>query len=212
VLESVRGGIFFNSGQVCSAMSRILVHRSRYAEVVERIAEMAAGLSIGAGVDNPDITPLVSAEQLERVERMCRTASDEGARALTGGARVADTDGYFMQPTVFADVTPEMEIAREEVFGPVIAALPFDTEDEAIALANGTDYGLVAGVFTRNLDRAFRTAHRLIAGQVFVNEWFAGGIETPFGGTKLSGYGREKGQEALYSYLRTKNIAVRVRG
>lgn len=211
VLESVRNGIFFNSGQVCSAMSRLLIQRSRYDELLAAVADMAGSLTIGAGLDNPDITPLVSAAQRERVEAMCRRAVAAGARAVTGGYRVPDTAGHFMTPTVFSDVRPDMEIAREEVFGPVLVVMPFDTEAEALALANGSDYGLVAGVFTRDLDCALRTSRALDAGQVFVNEWFAGGIETPFGGMKRSGYGREKGREALYNYLQTKNVAIRIR-
>lgn len=210
VLNSVRNGIFFNSGQVCSAMSRILIHESIYDALVGRIVELAQGLTLGSGLDDPDLTPLVSRDQLNRVEAICRKATEEGARALTGGERQGGTRGYFMQPTVFTEVTPGMGIFREEVFGPVIVAMPFSTEDEAISLANGTEFGLVAGVFTRDLNRALRATQKLVAGQVFVNEWFAGGIETPFGGTKSSGFGREKGQEALYNYVRTKNVAIRV--
>ena len=115
-----------------------------------------------------------------------------------------------MQPTVFTGVTPDMTIAQEEIFGPVIAVLPFDDDEEAIQIANGTDFGLVAGVYTKDLDRAHQTADRLSAGQIFVNEWFAGGVETPFGGTKRSGYGREKGQEALLNYVQTKNVAIKL--
>ena len=143
---------------------------------------------------------------------MCQRAQKEGARVVAGGEAVSGSDGNFMQPTVFCDVTAEMEIAQSEVFGPVLAILPFDTEEEAITLANGTNFGLVAGIFTQDLNRALRCSRRLRAGQVFVNEWFAGGIETPFGGVGLSGYGREKGQEALYSYVRTKNLALRIQG
>ena len=140
---------------------------------------------------------------------LCRQAEQEGARLVTGGHRL-NRPGWFLQPTVFADVAPEMTIARTEVFGPVLSVLSFEDEAEAIRLANATDYGLVAGVFTRDLDRAMRAARRLEAGQVFVNEWYAGGVETPFGGYGKSGFGREKGREALWNYLQTKNIALRV--
>lgn len=210
LLSSVRWGIFFNAGQVCSAMSRLLVHRDIYDEVVGRVAELATGLSIGAGKDNPDLTPVVSMQQRDGILKICDEALEDGARLVCGGSAVAGLPGAFVQPTVFADVTTEMRLFTEEVFGPVIAITPFDSEEEAYELANATDYGLVAGVFTQDISRAMRASQALDAGQVFVNEWFAGGIETPFGGNRLSGYGREKGQEALYSYVRTKNVAIRV--
>ncbi|WP_175946297.1 aldehyde dehydrogenase family protein [Caballeronia sp. BCC1704] len=210
VLASVKSGIFFNAGQVCSAMSRLIVHRSIHDEVVDSVCNLARKLSIGPGSQDPDHTPLISATQIERVLAMCDEAIAEGATAVTGGARVADRPGHFMQPTVLADVHPRMKIAYEEVFGPVLSVIPFDTEDEAVEIANGTPYGLVAGVFTRDVNRALRFSRRLRAGQVFVNEWYAGGIETPFGGVGLSGFGREKGQEAIYSYVRTKNVGIRV--
>lgn len=210
LISSVQGGIFFNAGQVCSAMSRLLVQREIYDEVVGRVAEMAQGLSIGGGKDNPDLTPVVSMQQRDGILEMCRQAEEDGARLVVGGHAVDGLPGAFVEPTVFADVTPQMRLFSEEVFGPVIAITPFDTEEEAYELANGTDYGLVAGVFTQDISRAMRASQALDAGQVFVNEWFAGGIETPFGGNRLSGYGREKGQEALYSYVRTKNVAIRV--
>jgi len=210
LLSSVRWGIFFNAGQVCSAMSRLLVHRDIYDEVVGRVAELATSLSIGAGKDNPDLTPVVSMQQRDGILKICDEALEDGARLVCGGSAVAGLPGAFVQPTVFADVTTEMRLFTEEVFGPVIAITPFDSEEEAYELANATDYGLVAGVFTQDISRAMRASQALDAGQVFVNEWFAGGIETPFGGNRLSGYGREKGQEALYSYVRTKNVAIRV--
>jgi len=211
VLASIRSGIFFNAGQVCSAMSRVLVHESIHDELVERAVQLAEGLSVGHGLENPDLTPLISSDQRERVERLCQTGIDAGANAVTGGQRI-DRAGWFMQPTVFTDVRPDMEIAREEIFGPALSLMKFRTEEEAIEIANGTDYGLVAGVFTRDLDRAMHTAQQLVAGQVFVNEWFAGGVERPFGGTRQSGYGREKGLEALDNYLQTKNVAIRLGG
>ena len=212
LLASVQSGIFFNAGQVCSAMSRLLVQRDIYEQVVEAVVRMAEGLSVGLGQDNADLTPVVSAGQLAGIEALCRRAIEEGAVAVTGGEAFADRAGHFMRPTVFRDVTPDMCIAQEEVFGPVLAIMPFDTEEQAIAIANGTDFGLVAGVFTQDISRAMRCTRRLKSGQVFVNEWYAGGIETPFGGVGLSGFGREKGQEALYSYVRTKNVAIRIAG
>lgn len=212
LLASVKSGIFFNAGQVCSAMSRLLVQREVYEEVVAAVTELAEGLSVGIGADNPDLTPVISARQLGGIEALCQRAVDEGARLATGGSAMAGRAGFFMQPTVFRDVEPSMCIAQEEVFGPVLAIIPFDTEEEAIAIANGTEFGLVAGVFTQDISRAMRCARRLKSGQVFVNEWYAGGIETPFGGVGLSGFGREKGQEALYSYVRTKNVGIRVAG
>jgi aldehyde dehydrogenase (NAD+)/betaine-aldehyde dehydrogenase len=208
--NSTATGIFSHAGQVCSAQSRLIVHRSVHDEVVDRLVAKARSLSIGPGIDGNDLGPLISAAQRDKVEGFCLAASQSGASAVSGGRRAGDLPGHFMQPTIFTDVTPDMTIAREEVFGPVLAVLPFDDDDEAIDLANGTDYGLVAGVYTKDLDRAHRTADRLSAGQIFVNEWFAGGVETPFGGTKRSGYGREKGQEALLNYVQTKNVAIKL--
>ncbi len=209
LLSSVKWGIFFNAGQVCSAMSRLLVQREIYDQVVDAVSELAQRQQLGAGLDNAELTPLVSRRQQQQVLSMCDQAVSEGARRVTGG-KAPEREGYFVEATVFADVTPEMSLFCDEVFGPVIAITPFDTEEEAWALANGTEFGLVAGVFTHDLTRTLRATRALKAGQVFVNEWYAGGIETPFGGIKLSGFGREKGQEALYSYVNTKNIAIRV--
>ena len=210
--ENIRWGIYFNAGQVCSAMSRVVVHRSIHDEVVERAVEVARGLEIGPGIDNREGTStmgaMISEGQLERAEGMCRDAAGDGAKTAIGGHRL-NREGCFFETTVFTGVTPDMTIAREEVFGPVLSILPFDDDDEAVKVANGTDYGLVGGVFTRDLDRAAKLARGIEAGQVFVNEWYAGGVETPFGGYGKSGYGREKGREALMNYVQTKNIAIR---
>ncbi|SLN43732.1 aldehyde dehydrogenase family protein [Oceanibacterium hippocampi] len=209
-VASTAAGIFSNAGQVCSAQSRLVVHRS----VLDRLAEMlvarAESLSIGPGIDGHDLTPLISAPQAAKVEGFCLGAEQQGAEAATGGRRIESMPGHFMQPSIYVGVSPEMTIAREEVFGPVLAVIPFDEPEEALAIANGTDYGLCAGVYTRDLQTAHWAANRLVAGQVFVNEWFAGGIETPFGGTKRSGYGREKGQEALLNYVQSKNVGIRI--
>lgn len=206
-IQSLNAGIFYNAGQVCSAMSRVLVHRSIYEETVDRAAALANGLTIGHGRENPGLTPVASARQLDHVASMAAAAEASGARVAAGGAPL-DRPGHFMAATILADVDPRSAVAQQEIFGPVTCFTPYDNDDEARKLANGTDFGLVAGVFTGDLSRAHRLAHGLRAGQVFVNEWFAGGISTPFGGVGKSGFGREKGLEALYNYVRTKNIAI----
>ena len=210
----IRKGIFVNSGQICSALSRVVAHESIHDELVERIADVARAtpLSVGAEATEPmgAMGPMISAKQRDRAVSMVSDAEADGARVVCGG-RAGNLPGFFMEPTVVADVQPDMTIAQEEVFGPVVSVLKYRDESEAIQIANGTDYGLVAGVFTRDVDRAMRAARSLRAGQVFVNEWFAGGVETPFGGYGKSGYGREKGQEALMNYVQTKNIAIRTR-
>lgn len=210
LLESTRWGIFMNAGQVCSAMARLIVTPDLHDEVIDRVTALARGLTIGAGVDDAELTPVVSERQLDRVAGLTESAISAGASAATGGA-VVDRPGYFMEPTVLVGVDPSGSAAQTEIFGPVLSVLKASSTEAAIDIANGTDYGLAAGVFTQDIDRALWTAQRLVAGQVFVNEWFAGGVETPFGGVKRSGFGREKGQEALRNYVQTKNVAVRVR-
>ena len=214
LLESVRWGIFFNAGQVCSAMSRVVAHESIAGEIAERAGALAASLDVRAGAELPkfgaNMGAMASAAQRDRAAKLCRAALDGSARAVAGGGSMA-RDGFFLQPTVLDRVAPGNPVAREEVFGPVLAIQTFRTDNEAIALANGTEYGLVAGVFTADVDRAMRAARDLRAGQVFVNEWYAGGVETPFGGFGKSGYGREKGREALLNYVATKNVAVAIR-
>ena len=210
--NDIRWGIYFNAGQVCSAMSRVIVHESRADELIERAEKVARSLSVGPGIDRVEfganMGSMVSEPQRDRAVRMVETAQAHGARVATGGRKL-NAPGAFMEPTVLADVTPDMEVAQTEVFGPVLSVLSFREDSEAIEIANGTKYGLVAGVFTRDLDRATRAASQLCAGQVFVNEWYAGGVETPFGGYGNSGYGREKGREALWNYVQTKNVAIR---
>ncbi|MEL6700154.1 MAG: aldehyde dehydrogenase family protein, partial [Pseudomonadota bacterium] len=213
--DNVRWGIYFNAGQVCSAMSRIIVHEDRRDEVVENIASLAQGLSVGPGMEREsfgaNMGAMVSEAQRNRAVDMVAAAQAQGATVVTGG-RALNIPGSFLEPTVLTDVTPDMTIAQEEVFGPVVSVLSFKTPEEAIAIANGTPYGLVGGTFTGNLDQAMRDAQSIRAGQVFVNEWYAGGVETPFGGYGQSGYGREKGREALWNYVQTKNIAISIGG
>jgi len=213
--NDIRWGIYFNAGQVCSAMSRIIVHESRHDELIDRAVSVARSLSVGPGIDRPEagatMGAMVSDAQRDRATGMVTRAEGQGARVATGGRKL-NRAGAFLEPTVLSGVTPDMEIAQHEVFGPVLSVLSFRTEAEAIEIANGTDYGLVAGVFTSDLGRATHAARHLRAGQVFVNEWYAGGVETPFGGVGKSGYGREKGREALWNYVQTKNIAIRLKG
>ena len=213
LIDSVRWGIYFNAGQVCSAMSRLIVHESIAGEVRERIVALAESLSVGPGIDRPEfganMGAMISKGQRDRAVGMVARAREAGADIATGGV-APDEAGFFLAPTVIAGVTRDMEIARSEVFGPVLSMLTYQDEPEAIAIANDSDYGLVGGVFTRDIDGAMRVAQRIRTGQVFVNEWYAGGVETPFGGYKKSGYGREKGREALMNYVQTKNIGIRI--
>ncbi len=212
--NDIRWGIYFNAGQVCSAMSRVIVHESRHDELVERAVAIAKSLSVGPGIDRttsgPTMGAMVSEAQRDRAAGMVTDAVAAGATVAAGGRKM-NIPGAFLEPTVLTGVTPDMVIAQEEVFGPVLSVMPFKTNAEAIAIANGTDYGLVGGVFTRDLDRATQATKMIRAGQVFVNEWYAGGVETPFGGVGKSGYGREKGREALWNYVQTKNVAIRLR-
>jgi aldehyde dehydrogenase (NAD+) len=165
-------------------------------------------LSVGHGLKNPDLTPVISETQLSEIETKIVRANVDGATIATGGQRL-QREGYFMAPTILYNVTPGSEIAQEEIFGPV-RIIPFDSHEEAIEIANDTEFGLVAGVFTKNLSIAHKSASALRAGQVFINEWYAGDILTPFGGVGKSGFGREKGVEAFYNYVRTKNIAIKL--
>lgn len=211
--SDIRWGIYFNAGQVCSAMSRVIVHESRRDELVERAKNVAQSLSVGPGIERTEaganMGAMVSEAQRDRAAGMVQEAEAQGARVVSGGRKL-NRPGAFLEPTVLDGVTSDMTIAQEEVFGPVLSVMSFRDDAEAIEIANSTEYGLAGGVFTRDLDRATRVAQRMRAGQVFVNEWYAGGIETPFGGFGKSGYGREKGREALWNYVQTKNIAVKL--
>ena len=212
-INSVRAGIFTNSGQVCSAMSRAIVHEDIHDEVVERAAALAASISVGPGIERSqaglNMGAMINEAQRDRAEAMCQQAARDGARIVTGGSKL-NRKGSFMQPTILDNVDPSSTMGQEEVFGPVISFMKYKDEAQAIEIANGTQYGLVGGIFTRDVNRALSTAREIRAGQIFVNEWFAGGVETPFGGYGKSGYGREKGSEALLNYVQTKNIGIRL--
>jgi len=203
-------GIFFNQGQVCSAGSRLFVQETIYDQTLDELLKTVADTRIGPGIDPVNqMGPLVSRTQMERVLGYIRTGTQEGARLMVGGDRPQGLDrGYFVKPTVFADVDGKMRIAREEIFGPVVAAIPFSDEDDLVAKANSTIYGLVAGVWTRDVARAHRVAHALKAGTVYVNCYHVVDAVTPWGGYKQSGWGRELGPYALDLYTEIKNVIV----
>jgi acyl-CoA reductase-like NAD-dependent aldehyde dehydrogenase len=200
------------AGQVCSAGTRILAHREIASELRARLVAAVQQITLGEAHDGPDMGPLISRVQRERVLDAIATARSDGARVLAGGgAPEGHPSGFFVEPTVLGDVTGSMRVAREEVFGPVIALMEFAYEAEAIEIANDSEYGLVAGIWTEQLGRAHRVARAVRTGQVFVNNYGAGGgIELPFGGYRKSGIGREKGLAALDEYLQTKNVCVRI--
>ncbi|MCP5286876.1 MAG: aldehyde dehydrogenase family protein [Burkholderiaceae bacterium] len=198
-----------NAGQTCSAASRILVQRGVYDEVARRMAERYRALRVGPALDDPDVGPVISARQRDMVNGYLALAAERGVQVMAQPT-LPDGPGYWVAPTLIGGVHGAHRLAQEEIFGPVQVLIPFADEAEAIAIANGTDFGLVAGVWTRDGSRAMRCARRLKCGQVFVNNYGAGGgIELPFGGVKRSGHGREKGFEALYGFSVLKTIAIK---
>jgi aldehyde dehydrogenase (NAD+) len=212
-VQGVANAIFQNAGQTCSAGSRLLVQRRAHDELVARLVDRARTMRVGPGVSDPDMGPIISKKQLETIERYVKIGATEGAAVATGGERPAGADlgnGFYFQPTVLDKVSPDMRVAQEEIFGPVLAVMAFDEVEEAIAIANRTQYGLVTGIWTRDINTAMTVASRVKTGQVYINTYGAGGgVELPFGGYKRSGYGREKGLESLNSYLQLKNVCVR---
>ncbi|MEB3750156.1 aldehyde dehydrogenase family protein [Geobacillus sp. FSL W8-0032] len=205
--KSALFGVFYNSGQVCQAGSRILVERSVYETFVQLLADRANTLRMGPGMSaRTDIGPVVSREQYDKVLRYIDIGRQEGAKLVAGGNARPELGGYFIEPTIFADVKPSMRIAREEIFGPVAAVIPFADEEEAVRLANDTIYGLAAAVWTNDIKRALRLARRVKSGTVWINTYQVLSPTAPFGGYKQSGLGRELGMQALEPYLETKTV------
>jgi aldehyde dehydrogenase (NAD+) len=204
--RAAAAGIFFNSGQVCSAGSRILVHQSVYDEVVERVAARAKAIRLGNPRDSTTgMGPLVSEVQMQRVLDYIEIGRREGARLVTGGKRYGER-GYYVSPTVFAGVAPQMRISQEEIFGPVAALIPFVDDEDAIRIANGTVYSLAAGVWTADIARAHRFTRRLKAGTVWVNTFGPTDVRLPWGGSRDSGFGREHGDMAIENFTEPKVV------
>jgi aldehyde dehydrogenase (NAD+) len=211
-VPAIVNGIVQNAGQTCSAGSRLLVDQSIYEPLLERLGSAFEALRVGPAGMDLDLGPLIRQSQQQRVWDFLSDAQVAGIPMVAQGRVVdeAPESGFYQAPTLLRDVPPQHRLAQEEVFGPVLCAMPFQGEDQAVALANGTPFGLVAGVWTADGARQFRMAKRIRSGQVFINNYGAGGgVELPFGGVKSSGYGREKGFEALQSFTTLKTVAIK---
>jgi aldehyde dehydrogenase (NAD+) len=203
--------IFTASGQICTAGSRLILDRRVHSEFMEKLVGRTKQLRVGPGLENPDLGPLISQSQLERVLNYIEIGKGEGASVVTGGERLSEGSlgrGYFVAPTIFDGVKSQMRIAQEEIFGPVLSVLTFEDEDEALAIANGTNYGLAAAVWTSNLKTAHYLAKNLEVGSVYINRYYPSGVEAPSGGYKRSGFGRVDGLETLRHYTQIKNVVI----
>lgn len=199
------------SGQGCAFPTRMLVERSVYDEVLPRVQAVAESITVGDPLEEGTVAgPVVNEQALRRITGMIVRAREDGARLLTSGDRLGGglANGYFLQPTVFADVAPDSELAQKEVFGPVLSIIPFDTEDEAVHIANGTAYGLPGYLFTSDLTRAHRVAEELVTGEVLVNGAANLAVHRPFGGFGISGIGEEGGRAGLDEFLRIKGVGI----
>jgi phenylacetaldehyde dehydrogenase len=199
-------GIFLHAGQICIAGSRLYVQKKSFDKVVSGIADIAKNMKIGSCFDPAtQIGPLISAKQMDRVSDLIASGMDEGAELITGGKHVGNS-GYFMQPTVLINPKPDARIVKEEIFGPVLTAMPFDDIDDIAREANNTTYGLASAVWTKDISKAHLMAKKLQAGFVWLNCAFISDVSLPGGGFKQSGWGREMGQEGLDAYLQTKSV------
>ena len=209
-IEGAAHAIFFNHGQCCVAGSRLYVQRGRFDEVVDGVAQIAKSIKMGPGMEpGTQMGPLVSDEQFRRVTGFLESGQAEGATALAGGGRFGDR-GYFVEPTVLTNTRPEMQVVREEIFGPVLVAAPFTDLDEIAAVANDSEYGLGAGIWTSDISKAHALAKKLRAGTVWINCYNVFDAALPFGGYKQSGWGREMGHEALHAYTEVKAVTTQL--
>ena len=211
VVAASHEGAFYNNGQACTATSRVIVHRSMYDSFVEKLAEFVRKTRVGDGADEKThVGPLVNIQQQQRVLDYIKIGVEEGATIAAQAPLPADTrfkEGYFVPPTLFSNVRPDMRIAQEEIFGPVVCVIPYDDVEEAVKIANDTEYGLIAVVYSKNNENAWRIARQLDVGAVYINNFYRAGKNcVPFGGNKASGFGRERSIETLHEFGRSKTV------
>jgi len=212
-VAGVLGAIYEHAGQICSAGSRLIIDKAIHDEFMEELVAKTKALSLGHGLRDPNVGPVNSAQHLDKINGFLDRAKARGLNIVAGGNVTVDPEtgaGWFFEPTIVDGVDQADELAQEEVFGPVLTVQVADDADHAVALANDCQYGLVAGIFTKDFSAAHQMARKIDAGQIYINEYFAGGVEVPFGGNKKSGFGREKGIEGLKSYCKTKSVAAKI--
>jgi phenylacetaldehyde dehydrogenase len=210
-IEGAAGAIFSSAGQVCVAGSRLYVQDSVYDQVVEGVADIARNLKVGPATNSDmEMGPLISLQHMKGVHRMVETGRDEGARVIAGGDLLTDQGGYFMEPTVLADTSHDMSVVSDEIFGPVLVAMPFGSHDDIAAIANDSEFGLAASIWTRDISKAHLMAAAIRAGLVWINCHGIPDMAIPFGGYKQSGWGRENGYESLLQYTELKSVVAKL--
>ncbi|BDC98734.1 aldehyde dehydrogenase family protein [Persicobacter psychrovividus] len=209
LVDAVVFGIFFNMGECCNSGSRIIIHESLKEAFVEKVVAHAKKMKFGDPLDpTVKMGAIINQQQCDKIMHYIHSGEEQGARLVLGGRKLDTPDGLFIEPTIFADVSPEMDIAKEEIFGPVLSVITFSTTEEAIAIANGTEFGLSSGVWTKDINTAMMVSRKIVAGTVWINNWMSGFPEVPFGGMKQSGLGRELGVHSVDEYLETKSILI----